>query len=183
MFILKIKESTMKTRIDKNITDCDTDNLLQHPQPRVNMLLPPPILLLVLAALSACIHLLRWGGFQFSPVRVIIGGNIVLLGCLLIYLCGKSFLKEKTPIRPDRIHTMVIIKHGPYAFSRNPMYLGMVLVLLGLSIFLKSPIFLFSTLIFIITLHFGVVKREERYLLQMYPDIYAAYMKNVRRWL
>lgn len=173
----------MKTQRNTHLKDSVTDDQPHQLQPRVNMLIPPPVLLLMLAAAAAYLHWVRWRSFQLTPERTLIGSVVVLLGCLLIYLCGKSFLKEKTPIRPDRTHATSIVIHGPYAYSRNPMYVGMALMLVGLSIVLKSPAFLFSAFIFMVILHFGVVLREERYLLQIQPDTYGAYMQKVRRWL
>lgn len=172
----------MKKQDNKDIINNFTYNDKKQNQPRVNMLLPPPLLLVILGILAASLHWIKWGGFQLNLTRILIGGSVIVLGCLLIYLSGKAFLKEKTPIRPDRTHTMTIVMHGPYAFSRNPMYLGMALILVGLSFALKSPFLLFATFIFIIILQLGVIRREERYLLQMYPEIYRAYIKKVRRW-
>lgn len=173
----------MKKGSDNDVMNYCSNNATKQHQPCVNMLLPPPLILIVLCTLAAGLHWIKWGGFQFTLIRLFTGGSVILLSSLLIYLSGKTFLKYKTPIRPDKTHAVTIVMQGPYAFSRNPMYLGMVLIILGLSIMLKSPFFLFATFIFIVILEYGVIRKEERYLLQIHPDIYRIYRKKVRKWL
>ena len=64
---------------------------------------------------------------------------------------------------------------GIFAWLRNPMYVGATLFLVGLAILLASDWMLVMTVVFAVVLHFGVVKREERYLEAKFGDAYRRY--------
>ncbi len=63
------------------------------------------------------------------------------------------------------------------------MNICMTIILTGFSVALKSPAFFMAAIVFVLIIHFGVVLREERYLLQTHPQEYSEYMRKVRRWL
>ena len=71
---------------------------------------------------------------------------------------------------------------GVFGRLRNPMYVGLTLLLAGLSIFLASDWMLVMTIVFMPVIHFGVVKREERYLEAKFGDAYRAYKASVPRY-
>src|SRR5262245_38852124 len=74
--------------------------------------------------------------------------------------------------------TTAIVAHGPYRFTRNPIYLGMMLGLIGLAIALNS-----LWLLAMLVIRYGVVAREEAYLARKFGDVYLGYKSRVRRWL
>ena len=149
---------------------------------KVGMLIPPPILLVLLIATSTKIHLMIWGAFSVSPLTAIAGTLLMLLGLTLTTVCIRLFRAKDTPVRPTRPVTTVVI-NGPYAYSRNPIYLGMLLCLSGASVLLNSPVFALAVFLFWLTVHFGAVLPEERYLLRTQGDAYRQYQQRVRRWL
>ena len=71
---------------------------------------------------------------------------------------------------------------GPYRFSRNPIYLAMMLGLVGLAIAFK-PWILVALLAFYAVTRYGVIAREEAYLTRKFGDVYRGYQSQVRRWL
>ena len=79
--------------------------------------------------------------------------------------------------------TTTIVDTGPYRFTRNPIYLGMVLGLLGLTIALNSLWLLLTLVPFALVIRYGVVAREEAYLERKFGDDYRRYRARVRRWL
>jgi protein-S-isoprenylcysteine O-methyltransferase Ste14 len=79
--------------------------------------------------------------------------------------------------------TTAIVANGPYRFTRNPIYLGMMLGLFGLSIALNSLWLLAMLLPFYFVIRYGVVAREEAYLARKFGDVYLGYKFRVRRWL
>jgi protein-S-isoprenylcysteine O-methyltransferase Ste14 len=79
--------------------------------------------------------------------------------------------------------TTAIVANGPYRFTRNPIYLGMMLGLFGLAVALDS-LWLLATLVpFYLVIRYGVVAREEAYLARKFGDVYLGYKSRVRRWL
>jgi protein-S-isoprenylcysteine O-methyltransferase Ste14 len=84
---------------------------------------------------------------------------------------------------PTSLPTTTIVDTGPYRFTRNPIYLGMVLGLIGLAIALNSLWLLLTLGTFALVIHYGVVAREEAYLERKFGDVYRRYRGRVRRWL
>jgi protein-S-isoprenylcysteine O-methyltransferase Ste14 len=79
--------------------------------------------------------------------------------------------------------TTAIVESGPYRFTRNPIYLGMFLGLVGLAIALNDLWLLVTLVPFALVIRYGVVAREEAYLERNFGDAYAGYRSRVRRWL
>ena len=84
---------------------------------------------------------------------------------------------------PTNLPTTTIVGTGPYRFTRNPIYLGMVLGLIGLAIALNSLWLLLTLVPFALAIRYGVVAREEAYLERKFGDVYRRYRAHVRRWL
>jgi len=79
--------------------------------------------------------------------------------------------------------TTTIVRGGPYRFTRNPMYLALTLLQIGVAFVLNDAItFLFAAAL-ALTLHFGVILREERYLEAKFGEEYLALKRSVRRWI
>jgi protein-S-isoprenylcysteine O-methyltransferase Ste14 len=76
-----------------------------------------------------------------------------------------------------------VLVEGPYRYSRNPMYLGMTLVLLGVAVFSQNVLSLLAPLDFFLVMHFFVIPREEQRLEEEQDEAYRAYTRRVRRWL
>ncbi|GLS29342.1 Protein-S-isoprenylcysteine O-methyltransferase Ste14 [Mesorhizobium albiziae] len=84
---------------------------------------------------------------------------------------------------PTNRPTTAIVESGPYRFTRNPIYLGMVLGLIGLAIALDNLWLLIALAPFALVIRYGVVAREEAYLERKFGDVYRGYRSRVRRWL
>ena len=84
---------------------------------------------------------------------------------------------------PTNRPTTAIVESGPYRFTRNPIYLGMFLGLIGLSIAFDNLWLLMMLAPFAIVIRYGVVAREEAYLERKFGDVYRGYRSRVRRWL
>jgi len=92
------------------------------------------------------------------------------------------FWRARTSLIPNR-PASAFVASGPYRFTRNPMYLSMTALYLGVALALNSwwPMVLLPIVLLIIQR--AVIAREERYLRQRFPDEYPAYCQRVRRWL
>jgi protein-S-isoprenylcysteine O-methyltransferase Ste14 len=84
---------------------------------------------------------------------------------------------------PTNRPTTTIVAAGPYRFTRNPIYVAMVLGLIGLAIALNSLWLLLTLVPFALVIRYGVVAREEVYLERKFGDDYRRYRARVRRWL
>lgn len=92
------------------------------------------------------------------------------------------FKSNNTNLKPWKT-TSLIIRNGPYSFSRNPIYLGMCTLQLAVTFFLRSFIGFFFLLILIGFLRFFVIQNEEDYLSTKFKNEYDEYCKHVNRWL
>jgi protein-S-isoprenylcysteine O-methyltransferase Ste14 len=93
-----------------------------------------------------------------------------------------KFRAAGTPV-PARKPTTVIVRTGPYRFSRNPSYLAFSLFQLGIAIWINS-LWLLVTLVGAVGLiHYVVIPREEQYLERRFGAQYSDYKISVRRWL
>ena len=84
---------------------------------------------------------------------------------------------------PTNLPTTTIVKSGPYRFTRNPIYLGMFLGLIGLAMAFDNLWLLMMLVPFALVIRYGVVAREEAYLECKFGDVYRDYHSRVRRWL
>ncbi|KAB0265048.1 methyltransferase family protein [Microvirga brassicacearum] len=84
---------------------------------------------------------------------------------------------------PTNLPTTTIVVSGPYRFTRNPIYLGMLLGLIGLAIAFDNLWLLLMLVPFALVVRYGVVAREEAYLERRFGDVYRDYRLRVRRWL
>lgn len=142
---------------------------------------PPHIFALSLVAIG----LLAW----FLPLQQIISGPLRTLGVVpviagLIIAIWPSILykRRKNPILPDAT-PQVLILDGPFRFTRNPKYLGMVLVLMGVA-FMSGAITPYVVIpVFMLVISHRYIRMEEANLTQQFGDDYTAYTKRVRRWI
>ena len=110
------------------------------------------------------------------------GYAAVILGLLLVFWGMVTFARAKTAILPMRAASR-IVDHGPYRFTRNPMYTGLSIAYLGGALLMNS-VWALMLLPFVI----GIVSRyvialEERYLSSAFGEDYASYTRRVRRWI
>ena len=109
---------------------------------------------------------------------MIISGLIIILSAIILF---KKYQTTITPLNPS--NATKLITDGIYKFSRNPMYLGLLLVLLGVSIILNPIGGLFLIPLFILYLNFFQIIPEENAMVDLFKDEFLDYKKNVRRWI
>ena len=146
----------------------------------------PPAIPLVTVLLGIALNYLIPFGVGYTPVTharywvgaLLVVGSILGLGWRSVRLVRGSGQSEN-PWKP----TTEIIEHGPFRISRNPMYLQMVLVCVGLSIILWNVWILLLTPLCAWLLQRWVIAPEEAYLERKFGDGYLAYKRRVRRWI
>jgi protein-S-isoprenylcysteine O-methyltransferase Ste14 len=111
-----------------------------------------------------------------------LGLVFVVPGILILLQSGASFLKAKTGMLPFSEAT-TLVTGGMYRFSRNPMYLGMVLFLLGVALYLGSLSALIPVAVYAWIIDRQFIRNEEIFLTGIFGDEFKEYMKRVRRWI
>ncbi|HSM42204.1 MAG TPA: isoprenylcysteine carboxylmethyltransferase family protein [Afifellaceae bacterium] len=109
---------------------------------------------------------------------LVVVGSILGLGLWSVILMRRSGQSEN-PWKP----TTAIVARGPYRITRNPMYLQMVLVCIGMAVLLGNLWILFLTPVCAWVLHRFAILPEEKYLERKFGDAYRAYEARVRRWI
>jgi len=126
---------------------------------------------------------------RFLPAVTLIEPPVTYLGWVpfglalaLALAVNWQFKRAGTTIKPFE-HSSALVSDGPFAFSRNPIYLSLVVGLLGIFVVLGSlsPLVMVPPFIYIIRTRFIAV--EERMLEEAFGDAYRDYMKRVRRWI
>lgn len=112
----------------------------------------------------------------------VVGWVPVVIGMVIAILTLPKFWKHGTNLNVHR-PTTTIITDGPYRYSRNPAYLALTLLYVGVSILLASFWALVLVVPAVLTLTYGVIVREERYLDRKFGDDYRRYKASVRRWI
>ncbi len=110
------------------------------------------------------------------------GITLIVIGVAMAVWGARAFAKAGTPVKPFET-TTTLVTHGLYRFTRNPMYLGMVLVLLGTGFLLGSLTPLLVIPIFMWLINSVFIKAEEDVLEELFGDEYLEYKKKVGRWI
>ena len=126
--------------------------------------------------------------YFFVPKFNLIAFPYNLLGILIAFsgfmLMGKArylFTKHQTTVKIEKSNNM--INEGVFSKTRNPMYLGMTILILGLSTFSTNAFALLLPLFFMIIVRLKFIKQEEKLMLDTFGDNYKEYKKEVRRWI
>src|SRR5215467_3394371 len=143
----------------------------------------PPLAwaLAVIAALA-----LNWlARLPFLPADLPAGwlGGMVFVLSLALFAWAIVTITRVGSNVPTNRPTTTIVESVPYRFTRNPIYLGMFLGLIGLAIAFDNLWLLMMLVPFALVIRYGVVAREETYLERKFGDVYRRYHTRVRRWL
>lgn len=145
-------------------------------------LVRPPIVYLISLISGAVIQLATPFPFLPGTLAVPLGAPLVVVAIALFAYSVATFRAAGTPV-PARKPTTMIVRAGPYRFSRNPIYLAFSLFQLGIAMWVNS-LWLLATLVGAVALmHYFVIRREEEYLERRFGVQYLDYKASVRRWL
>jgi protein-S-isoprenylcysteine O-methyltransferase Ste14 len=154
------------------------------PPPHAGVHVPPPLLYVAGFLLGWLLH--RWWP---APITAgpSTGRMLAAAACVAVYLvifaaAFLTFRRARTTLIPNRPATR-LATGGPYRLTRNPMYVSLAALYLGVALFANSwwPVALLPLVLLVVDR--AVIAREERYLAAAFPDEYAAYRARVRRWL
>lgn len=143
---------------------------------------PPPLIFGVPLAVALYENRSKPLGIMSPRFAMIVGSALVVVGLVILVASFVQFRRARTTIMPYK-PTTALVESWPYSFTRNPIYLAMTVVYIGISIFFNTlwP-FLLLPLVLLV-MQRGVIEREERYLDGKFGSDYADYRSRVRRWV
>lgn len=145
----------------------------------------PPVVVsaAVAAVMLGAARLVPSGGFRW-PFASVVAIGLVAAGIAVAVAGVVSFRRAKTTVNPlQPAGASSLVATGIYRRSRNPMYLGMLLVLLGLGVALGNALSLALALLFVPLMNWLQIGPEEKILAALFGAEYLAYRTQVRRWL
>ena len=144
--------------------------------------IPPPILALVL------IGLIYLSSLLIVPITFNYQGSlsalVLIMGLACVLPSFRLFAKYKTTITPLKpSEATALVTEGMYRYSRNPMYLGLLLLTISSTIWFGTWVGIIINIVFIFFINFLQIIPEEEALLTIFGEEYDDYKKNVRRWI
>jgi protein-S-isoprenylcysteine O-methyltransferase Ste14 len=129
------------------------------------------------------VHVWLWGGGIFGGVLgVVIGVVLVLVGLGLIawsFVTMRAHGEHPEPGHP----TKTLVVSGPFKRTRNPIYVGFLLIAAGLAVAVNALAVLVAAFVGAVALTVLVIRREEAYLTLVFGDAYIEYIGRTRRWI
>lgn len=146
---------------------------------------PPPLIYLGFLILGLALEFLvvRTQGLDMpASLRWTVVVAFALAGVAAIAAAVLRFRRAGTPAPPWQPAT-AFVAQGIYRFTRNPMYLGMTLIYCAVGVAANAPVVFWTLIPLAVTIHYGVVLREERYMADKFGGPYIDYAHRVPRWL
>ena len=145
--------------------------------------IPPPVIFIVFLVLSSALH---WGlpmhvTSMYQWIRFPIGGHLLFVAGVMAIQSFRLMRNNNTPIDFNKPTTTIVTK-GPFRFTRNPLYLSLLMLYLGIAILVNS-LWFFPFLLWMFIVFNAIAKKEESYLEDRFGDAYMKYKSKVRRWL
>ncbi|WP_300601562.1 isoprenylcysteine carboxylmethyltransferase family protein [Niabella sp.] len=143
--------------------------------------IPPPVYfllsLIVMLLLHAYFPVAHWlqKPWNYLGIILLTGGFALSAGSALL------FRKSGTRLRPGAQATFIVIG-GPFRYTRNPMYAGLVIMLMGTAVLLGTVSPLFMIPVCFIILHTQFVLKEEKWMEQWFGEAYLTYKRKTPRW-
>ena len=147
----------------------------------LNTKIPPPIVTLI----SIGIIYLFESKIEYSqPDLKVVGIIFLILGSIIILLAVLKFIKTKTTVDPTRPHkTSNLVISGIYKITRNPMYLGMLFLIIAYALYNNNIIGCIIIPIFIFYINKFQIEPEEIEMRKKFGESFEDYCKKVNRWL
>jgi protein-S-isoprenylcysteine O-methyltransferase Ste14 len=176
-FVCRIIVASSNTMLLKKHDRATTMHVLELKVP------PPAIAILTAALMWVCAWAVPAFGFAY-PARDLYAVGLAVAGAVTDFLCIVSFVRARTTINPMKpASSSSLVVSGLYKLTRNPMYLGLLLILLGWGIHLSNALAFFLLPAFILYMNRFQIVPEERVLATLFGQEFAVYKSRVRRWL
>jgi protein-S-isoprenylcysteine O-methyltransferase Ste14 len=119
----------------------------------------------------------------FYMPMVVPGVALIVAGFAITFRASALFKKENTEMLPTSPQNRVLITRDVFAYSRNPMYLGMIVALLGIAVAIGTLPFFLAMLAQFFVLNFAFIPFEEAKMQRQFGEQFLTYKKEVRRWV
>ena len=143
----------------------------------------PPAFPILFTVVAAVIHATMW---SFEPLTLpwnyVSGGVIITIAAVMGFSSATAFRRHGESLDVGK-PTQNVVSDGIYATSRNPVYLGFILAIIGIGCFANSLAIMLASIPTFAGLNWYTIPREERYLRRKLGHEYEEYAKRVRRWL
>ncbi|MBX3173476.1 MAG: isoprenylcysteine carboxylmethyltransferase family protein [Gemmatimonadaceae bacterium] len=157
------------------------ESLIELPPDHPNLPIKPPFVFLWAIAIAVVVHVIRpvsvrpdrWGALGFV---------FMALAAALASWAALTLRRHETDVRPWK-PTTAIVTTGPYALTRNPIYLAFALMQLGAGLWQDSLALVLMVIPAVAATNRWVIAREEAYLARKFGELYERYLTEVRRWL
>jgi protein-S-isoprenylcysteine O-methyltransferase Ste14 len=152
---------------------------------RPNALPWPPVIYLsalAIAIILFSIEPLPWIAGPIADLLFVAGIILVLAAAAMIVLAMRAMRRAKTTIRPDRASEH-LVTDGPFALTRNPIYLGDTLVMVGIGLIVGDLWFVILAVLAAFITQKLAIEGEERHLEARFGKRYRDYSRRVRRWI
>lgn len=147
-------------------------------------MIPPPLVSLALLSLGLFAHWVLPVDFVIHDrsLRLFISAPMILLSGMVALTALKVMKENMTAVSYYQPTTRIVAK-GPFRFTRNPLYLSLLLSFSGIAVYVNSVWLLALLVLLFVIFDHGIVVREERYLEARFGEDYTRYGDSVRRWL
>ena len=152
-------------------------------QEHAEVVLFPPLVGVTLFIAGVALQIIVPLKITSATTIVIIAGIITLIGGVGLQIACLQALKQAKTTPLFQKPTTNILQSGPYARSRNPIYIAVFLQFFGLALLVNTWWLIIALPVLYVYLRFGVIAREEQYLEQKFGDEYRTYQSKVSRWL
>ena len=150
----------------------------------LELLIPPPLLLLAAALLMWLVAVFITPARIEIPFRAVIGYSLLALGIVIDVISLLHFRRARTTFNPIKLDaTSAVVTTGIYGLTRNPMYVGLTLVLLAWGIYLQNVLNVVVLVAFVVWLDRFQILPEEWVLESKFGETFRAYKRRVRRWV
>ena len=121
---------------------------------------------------------------SFLPrsIALVLGVMVIICAASIVFSAVRSMNRAQTAVNPSQ-PTTVIVSDGIFSLSRNPIYVALTMLYVGIALLLSALWALLLLLPLLVIVQIGVVQREESYLERKFGDEYLRYKARVRRWL
>ena len=149
---------------------------------RAGVIMFPPLLFGGMLAVGLLLRFLFPTPVLDRLPALLIGGAFVLVGLPMLLMAFRMMIRNRTTIHPAGA-TTTIVSDGIYAYTRNPMYLALTLMYVGVCVMANAYWGLLLLIPLLMVVQKGIIEREERYLTRKFGDQYLRYKARIRRWI